>query len=254
MKKFLAILFLGFSVEASAQLQNRFAKDIFISAGDTLPYRLYVAPSQKTTNPPLVLWLHGKGERGHDNVKQLGGALLSIADSVINGSYPAILLVPQCPADDYWSVYDKTKERMEQSTELTATEITLIALLNDVIKEHHADPSRIYIVGMSMGGFGVWDLVTRYPEKFAAAVPICGGGDPSKAGKLKHVPVWAFHGADDKVIRSSFTQEIMSELLNLQPQGMSKLTIYPGVGHNAWDYAVKEPGLLKWMFVQKKEK
>lgn len=219
---------------------------------DTIPYRMLIPESDESNKLPLIIWLHGKGERGRDNKKQLTNGVEIIADSVFNGRYRAIIVAPQCPQDKTWSIYDKTSLVMRQSSEPTEIEIQLMELINNLINEYPVDKHRLYIVGISMGGFGVWDIITRWPDKFAAAVPICGGGDPSKAKILKNLSVWAFHGENDNVIKPSFTKDIMQELIKVQQNKTSKMTIYPNVGHGAWIPAFKENEILSWLFSKRK--
>lgn len=258
MKKIIiAFCCLALVLPLPAQVESWFGTGQMVSKNksgtdDTLRYRILIPEQEKLQKLPVILWLHGKGERGTDNKKQLTNGVDVLADSVIHGRYPAIIIAPQCPPDKYWSVYDKTAATMQQAVDPTEIELQLIALLNEVVKKNNVDASRIYIVGISMGGFGVWDMITRWPEKFAAAVPVCGGGDPSKAGLLKNMPVWAFHGEKDNIIKPSFTKDIMAELQELQPENTSRLTLYPETGHGAWVPAFKEKDLLNWLFSKKR--
>lgn len=258
-KLFFILFLLATGAAAQAQVKDQFSRELFVQQNtttglsDTLPYRLLQPPGDKSQPLPLIIWLHGKGERGKDNEKQLQNGVEIIADSVLhNPKYAAFILAPQCPPDQYWSVYDKTAAHMVQALDPTAVELHLLALINEVMRNYRVDASRVYIMGISMGGFGVWDMITRWPEKFAAAVPICGGGDPTKAPLLKNLPVRSYHGLKDKVINPAFTVEIMNELSSYQAEGTSLITLYPEVGHNAWDYAITDPGLLPWLFARRK--
>ena len=174
---------------------------------------------------PLMLFLHGAGERG-DNlevVKKWGPPRI-----VQNKKdFPFILISPQCPSGRYWNI-DHLKE-----------------LLDQTIKNHNVDTQRIYLTGLSMGGYGSWALAAKHPKTFAAVAPICGGIDPESAEPLVDVPIWAFHGDADKVVPVSQSQAIVDAIKN---KGGTKvtLTIYEGVGHNSWTETYANPKLYEW--------
>ena len=181
---------------------------------------------------PLVLFLHGAGERGSNlaDVTRIGLPKL-IADGK---KYPFAVVAPQCPVGGWWDAF------------------VLHGLVLDVQKQYGFDPDRTYVTGLSMGGFGTWDLITRYPGLFAAAAPICGGGDAFVAGytaRLKHLPVWAFHGEADPVVPVARTREMVATLRSLHNPDL-KETIYPGVGHDSWNKAYAEPELFPWLLAQ----
>lgn len=225
----------------------------FIHEQDTLPY-LFHAPAGNSSKYPLVIWLHGKGERGNDNQSQFQHGVEILLDSMqLNPNYHGYLVIPQCRKNTTWSYYDKNLPRIKMDVDAPTIQYTLMALIHDLLTHEKIDRKRIYLFGISMGGFGVWDMAMRYPDMFAAIVPICGGADPTKAGLLKQIPVWAFHGEKDQVVSSHFTSEIIHELESLQSKQLdSRFSLLKGVGHNAWDYALIEPGLLAWVFSKKK--
>lgn len=225
----------------------------FIQEQDTLPY-LFHAPAGNLSKYPLVIWLHGKGERGNNNWSQFQNGVEILLDSMqINTKYDGYLVIPQCGKNTTWSYYDKNQPRIKMASDAPTIQYTLMALIRDLLTHEKIDRQRIYLIGISMGGFGVWDMAMRYPDIFAAIVPICGGADPTKAGLLKQIPVWAFHGDKDPVVSSHFSSEIMHELESLQNKKLdSRFSLLNGVGHNAWDYAMKEPALLPWLFSKKK--
>jgi len=174
---------------------------------------------------PLVLFLHGAGERGRDLelVKKYGPPKL-----VAQGrDFPFILVSPQCPSEQWWR-----------------TDV-LNALLDEVIARHEVDEDRVYVTGLSMGGFGTWSLAIETPERFAAVAPICGGGFPYLAFRMKKVPVWAFHGADDEVV-PLYESERMVTAVN-EAGGRARLTVYPDVGHDAWTQTYENPALYDWL-------
>ncbi len=204
-----------------------------------LPYLLYLPDSYGDDDLkqwPLILFLHGAGERGDQlqGVRQQGlPARLDASDDL-----PFIVLAPQCPEMDWWANYTHT----------------LIALLDRIIETYQVDETRLYLTGMSMGGFGTWHLATENPQRFAAIAPICGFGHgllgyPQRLERLSHVPVWAFHGDADTVVDVNESQQLVEALR--QFGGSVDLTVYPGVGHDSWTATYNNPGLYEW-FMQHK--
>jgi predicted peptidase len=173
---------------------------------------------------PLLLFLHGAGERGDnlDMVKVHGPPKLVAAGQ----DMPFIVVSPQCPAGRWW-----------EPVELTA-------LLDEVSAKHKVDPDRIYVTGLSMGGFGTWQLASHIPDRLAAIAPICGGGEPLQTRGYSHLPVWAFHGAKDEVVPLS-RSEVMIEAL--KGNGADpKFTVYPEAGHDSWTETYDNPELYEW--------
>lgn len=197
-----------------------------------LPYLLY-APDT-AVNVPLVLFLHGAGERGDNLEKLKAHGLPNVLETRNPFPEPALVVAPQCTADSWWTL------------KLNGLE----SLLNTVQKQYPVDPTRIYLTGLSMGGYGAWHLALKDPARFAALVPVCGGGIPPLAAKLKNLPAWAFHGADDAVVPLSASTKMVEALK--KSKGNVKLTVYPGVGHNSWTKAYSEPELYTWMFAQRR--
>ena len=182
---------------------------------------------------PLVLFLHGAGERGHDleAIKKHGIKELT----EFQARYDFILAAPQCPPDTWWV------DQME----------ALDQLLDDVCSSYRVDQTRIYLTGLSMGGYGTWHYAVRHPERFAAVVPICGGGTwwngyPEMVRTIKNVPVWAFHGADDDIVPLSASQELVDALEEVN--GNVRFTVYPGVTHDSWTQTYQNPDLYVWLF------
>ena len=181
---------------------------------------------------PLVLFLHGSGERGTDleAVKKHGPPKL-----VAEGKqFPFILVSPQCPPEQWWDPF------------------VLKGLLDDVQAKYHVDPDRVYVTGLSMGGFGTWDLARHYPDKFAAIAPICGGGDPQFVQALAHMPAWVFHGEDDPAVPIRRSEEMVDALKKAGDPEV-KFTRYPGVGHDSWVKAYNDPELYEWLLSHKRE-
>ncbi len=181
---------------------------------------------------PLILFLHGMGERGDDLEKVKIHGIPKLADK--NPDFPFVTVSPQCPADSVW----------------TAQLPALEALLDLVLDHYAVDPARVYLTGLSMGGYGSWALGSQSPQRFAAVVPICGGGRteagfPAKVAALKGVPVWAFHGADDAVVPLAESEKLVDHLRSVG--GDVRLTVYPDCGHNSWERTYDNPYLYRWL-------
>jgi len=174
---------------------------------------------------PLVLFLHGAGERGSDLelVKKHGPPKL-IAEGK---SFPFIMVAPQCPTGQWWS------------------EDVLAALLDRVEGQYRVDRSRVYVTGLSMGGFGTWRLAMLNPDRFAALLPICGGGDDTAVCAIKHIPAWVFHGAKDPVVALRESEKMVDALKACG--GNVKLTVYPEAGHDSWTETYNNPEVYTWM-------
>lgn len=227
----------------------QFAARVYTNArGETMPYRLFVpAQYDKTQKYPLVLWLHGGVGRGNDNLKQItGGNALGAgiwARAENQEKFPAFVLAPQCSESQVWA--NRGKDEMADALRLA------LEILEAVRKEFSVDAQRIYVAGQSMGGGGTWDALARRPELFAAAVLLCAPADASTAAKIAHVPVWVFHGDADKTVPVAASRRMVEALR--AAGGQPKYTEYPGVGHTVWEKAFQEPGLVEWVFSQKRK-
>jgi len=224
------------------------------SVGLRMPYRLL---TPKTPNSgasyPLVLFFHGSGERGDDNQKQLRNGVERFVVPVSQTRYPCFVLAPQCPTDlnnrpTMWTGEREQVHLLKLAPEPAAPFGTALELVTAIQRKFPVDVDRIYVTGISMGGFATWEALIRYPEKFAAAIPVCGGGDASHADRIRNIPVWAFHGADDPTVPVRCSRS-MVEMIE-KAGGRPRYTEYPGVGHNSWDRAYAEPELLVWLFSQ----
>jgi len=205
---------------------------------ENLPYRIYIPENAGPARRyPLVLYLHGLGECGSDNRLQTSknSVMQTLLEPENRAAYPCVVLAPQCPEGEWWSGLVQV----------------LMGLLEHAKVAYSIDANRIYITGLSMGGFGAWAMLTQYPDTFAAAVPICGGGDPDDARLFAHVPVWAFHGAQDTTVRPEGSREIVKAMVHAGARGV-RYTEYPDAAHNSWDRAYREPGLFPWMFAQRR--
>ncbi|EKF56450.1 hypothetical protein I215_02968 [Galbibacter marinus] len=224
-----------------------------VRQNDTLNYRILL-PENFSENQtyPLLLFLHGAGERGSDNKAQLthGSTLFTAQENRSN--FPAIVIFPQCPKDDYWSNVDI--DRSKQSIQLefnsqkeATTALTLVMeLLNEQLDQPYVNKDRVYVAGLSMGAMGTFEILSRMPTTFAAAIPICGAGNTALAEKYAQVPLWVFHGAKDNVVAPLYSLEMVEALL--KAGGYPKFTLYEDANHNSWDSAFAEPELLTWLF------
>jgi predicted peptidase len=178
---------------------------------------------------PLILFLHGAGERGNDLEKvKIHGPPKLIAKE--GKELPFVVVSPQCPAEGWWS--DEAQIEM------------LDVLLDHIVHRYRIDQNRIYVTGLSMGGYGAWSLAAKYPHRFAAIAPICGGGDPREAPRISHLPIWAFHGAKDPVVDPEKSREMVGALK--KAGSAVKLTIYPEAGHDSWTETYNNPELYTW--------
>ena len=248
-------LLLIFSISAQAQDMDVYQKKLYQNQGDTLLYRIMYPPDfDENSTYPLLLFLHGAGERGNDNEKQLVHGASFFADPPNRKDYPAVVVFPQCPEGDWWARKEEFEDPdgkriftfYSKGSPNPAMRLVL-GLLDELVKATYIDADRVYLGGLSMGGMGTFDLLSLRPKTFAAAFPICGGGNPKTARKISRVTsFWIFHGAEDKVVDPEYSI-LMAEAIK-KHKGKVKLTIYPGTGHNSWNNAFAEPELLPWVF------
>ena len=197
---------------------------------------------------PLVLFLHGAGERGDDNKAQLKHGVLPILDGAKKLNQPCFLIAPQCPAERWWAPINRENMRLSEADKPNALLEAVLALADDTMKTQPVDTKRFYVTGISMGGYATWDLLGRVPQKIAAAVPICGGGDPALAVKFKDVPIHAFHGEADPVVPVRTTKDMIGALEKAGAK--PKATYYPGVQHDSWTETYANPEVIRWIFEQ----
>jgi predicted peptidase len=219
---------------------------------DGLNVRLFWPKHDGLEKHPLFIFLHGSGQRGNDNEKQLLHIAPFLSSDFVRSKYPAVLLFPQCPTNDCWVPIDIVDCKWLPKSGEAATPIMkkLIKYLESFIENPLIDRSRIYLGGLSMGGFGTWDLLSRKPDWFAAAVPICGGADTTKVQNYSQIPIWTFHGSDDHVVPVELTRLTVESLKRYNAP--IKYTEFPGVDHHSWDPAIEYPELLSWLFDQVK--
>lgn len=216
------------------QQEKTFEKEIGSKA--RLNYLLYLPPGYDAADTakqwPLLMFLHGSGETGTDVGKLRGYGLPRLIEQK-KFDHPCIVVSPQTPVRG-WSPD------------------VVVALLDEVVAAHRVDRDRVYLTGLSMGGFGTWHTAAAHPDRFAAIVPICGGGNPADAPRLKPVPIWAFHGAKDQAVPLRASEAMVDAVK--AAGGEAKLTVYPEVGHNAWDPAYDDAEMYAWLFAQKRRR
>lgn len=231
-----------------AEQTSGFSEQLFTNAqGKTMRYLLFVPERySKQQKYPMVLWLHGGGSRGADlkllNAygNQHGIGYLARPDN--QSRYPSFIVAPQCPQNKFWGDSD--------SEQPTAEMKLVLEILDQLQKDFSIDANRLYAMGISLGGYGTWDIITRRPEMFAAAVPICGGSNPAKASLVTKTAIWAFHGDRDELVN---VNESRSMIAALRKAGLNpRYTEYKDVGHNAWERAFAERDFLQWLFAQKR--
>ncbi len=204
--------------------------------GAQVKYVVYVPKGYSPEKPlPSILFLHGAGEQGDDGKKQASvglGAAIKLAEDQWN----FIVMFPQKPPGR-GGFMDHEK--------------LILDIVEKTNKEYKIDEKRQYITGLSMGGMGTWSLICKYPEKWAAAAPVCGHGNPADAPKIKDLPIWNFHGDKDNAVNIKGSQDMIDAIK--AAGGMPKFTIYPGVGHNSWDKAYREEKLNEWFLTHAKK-
>ncbi|MDP5140071.1 MAG: prolyl oligopeptidase family serine peptidase [Spirosomaceae bacterium] len=242
-----------------SQDKNQFEKETYMSSsGEYLPYRILKPLNFDSTKKyPIVLFLHGAGERGDDNEAQLTHGVSTFLIERYRKGFPCFVIAPQCPAEGYWSSAKFDRETYpidfdyNYSYEITPALDAAIELLNSYLGDDYADTSRVYITGLSMGGMGTFEAVARFPDLFAAAVPVCGGGDPDSYNKeTAQVPFWIFHGDADGVVPVKNSQKMYARLVELGAD--VKYREYPDVNHNSWDKAYSETALIPWVFSKRR--
>ena len=221
------------------------------ASGDSLKYRFLFPDNDTTRRYPLVIFLHGSGERGDDNEAQLKWGVMNFATEQNMKTHPAFVVAPQCPLNSSWAntIRGKNNEIVLQNKPTKPMQV-LMELIADVTKRFRVDTNRIYITGLSMGGHGTFDALQRYPQMFAAAVPVCGSGDISKAASIAHIPLWMFGGANDPSVNPNLLYDMVNALLKAGAH--PGFTEYPGVGHFSWIAAYSDPMMIEWLFNQHK--
>ena len=214
--------------------------------GETLPYRLFVPQNyDRKKKYPLVVYLHGGGGVGDDNLKQIQGGNGYLIDFFTQAEsqtrYPAFVVAPQSNGDGWI-------ERPLVNSNPTRQLKLVVELIDELRRTYSIDQSRMYVAGQSLGGFGTFAIVAEFPQLFAAGVPLCGGADESRVLSIIKTPLWVFHGEKDEAVPVDWSRRIVAAIK--KAGGSVKYTEYPGAGHNIWLKVVKEPELLSWLFAQ----
>lgn len=243
---------------AQAQDLMKYDKGSYIKGKDSINYRiLFPENFDASKKYPMVVFLHGSGERGDDNEKQLShGGKLFLQDK-FRKEFPAIVVFPQCSSDSFWANVEfdtdaagKRVFNFAKRGKPTKSMHALLGMIENLVDKPYVDNSRIYLGGLSMGGMGTFELLRRKRRLFAAAFAICGGDHVANVRKYKRTPLWIFHGEKDDVVPVNLSIDIADQLkiLGVDP----KITLYPEANHNSWDSAFAEPDLLPWLFSHKR--
>ena len=216
----------------------------------TLPYRLLRPEAIEAGKQyPLVVFLHGAGERGSDNLAQLKYFPAWMADAEARKAYPCFVLAPQCRQEKWWANFRRDPSEGDPLKEPPAADLAAVAdVMEQLLADLPIDQDRVYLTGLSMGGFGSWDLAARMPERFAAMIPVCGGGNTQLATRYLGLPIWCFHGGDDAVVRPELSRRMVDAIR--EAGGEVTYTEYEGVGHDSWTPAYQDPATLAWLFEQ----
>lgn len=236
---------------SQSALYRDFQPGVYTDESDeTLHYQiLKPANFDPAKSYPLVLFLHGSGGRGSANIRNLIDAEVPahLASEEVRGQYPAFYLVPQCPGPNTWAM---SKSLKRSSRNRPPVDHLVLGLVEEVMAAYPVDRSRLYVTGLSMGGFGSFGVVYARPEMWAAAVPVCGGWATQEADRFTRVPMWLFHGALDNAVPVDFSRGMYRAIKELG--GNIKYTEYPDVKHDAWVKAYRDPELWNWMFSQRR--
>jgi predicted peptidase len=226
----------------------------------SIRYQLLVPPGYDATKKyPVLIFFHGIGERGTDGASQLKWVAPVFAGADFQAKNPCFVVVPQCPppqpgagnaADNLWVDTDYfTPQNRPRSAEPTKPMTLALKALDQVEAKYSIDKNRVYVAGLSMGGFATWDCITRFPNRFAAAIACCGGGDDTTVtAEVARVPMWAFHSADDPVVHVQRTRMMIDAMK--KAGGDPKYTEFTGLGHASWTKAFSTDGLYDWLFSQ----
>ncbi|NRD22237.1 prolyl oligopeptidase family serine peptidase [Winogradskyella litoriviva] len=258
LKTFLIFCLVLSSTIAYAQ-KDLFKEMVHIKGEDTLKYRIMYPENFSEDNEyPVVLFLHGAGERGDDNTKQLAHGSKLFTNKMNRGAFSAIVIFPQCPQDSYWSNANVDRSsypislEFPKDKEATKPMQLVIDLMQEVTRKDYVNKAKVYVGGLSMGGMGTFEILSRQPDMFAAAFAICGNGNAELAKLYANkVEMWIFHGAKDDVVDPKGSIKMVNAIL--ENGGKPNFTLYADDNHNSWDSAFAEPELLTWLFSKSKK-
>jgi len=263
------------NAQTNKTLVDEFEAGSHTFQGVTLPYRIFTPKNYEPNKSyPIVLCLHGAGERGTDNVKNVIKHDLGVswAKEEVQSKYPCFILVPQCPEKMKWNYVNFGQGSFSIDSLSVGKELlTTIDLLDSLIQKYNINEKRQYVTGLSMGGYGTWDLITRYPNRFAAAVPMSGAGDPTKVKLFKNLPIWFFHNTNDKIVPVTGSRDMLQgmkaqslKVFETQGKSLKEITkkikkstrIYTEASqgnHGPWEIWFNDPNLHNWLFSQTKK-
>lgn len=239
-----------FAQQIDQELAQKFEKLYFEdSRGTNLPYRFLRPDMESLPNKkfPVLLFLHGAGERGSDNEKQLAWIEKVFGTQEFMDNFQCYVIIPQCAENFRWCETDWRLTKHTMPAQISKYLNAANELLDSLIASGKADTARLYITGMSMGGYGTWDLISRYPDKFAAAMPICGGADEQQACKLKNLPIKTFHGNVDKAVPVVRSRNIYNAITKCGGQNI-EYKEFAGKGHFIWNIVYGDKSNLEWLF------
>jgi len=220
--------------------------------GEKINYRIHLPEKllEKSTGDsyPLILFFHGSGSRGWDNLLPVLGSPKDILKIIEKVNVPVIIIVPQCPFKLQWSNIPANADINRMKANPTLPMKLTIELFEEIITEYPVDLDRIYTAGFSMGGYAVWEVLQRFPDKFAAGIPVCGGGDEKLASLIKDIPIWAFHGEDDKIVSPERSRSMVNALI--KSGGDPLYTEYKNTGHNSWTRTFSNEEVILWLLDQ----
>jgi predicted peptidase len=247
----LACLFTAHLLPRDLQAEEFLTRVYTNASGQTMPYRLLTPRSTEPKQAyPLVVFFHGAGERGSDNRSQLVHGTKRFLQDDSREQHPCLVVAPQCPEKQQWVDMPWGTDSGVRPAEPSTAMSLALGIVDALLTAFPIDTNRIYVTGLSMGGYATWDCVTRFPRRFAAGIPVCGGGDETTVNStVARVPIWAFHSADDTVVKVARTRRMVEAFR--AAGGNPKYFEYSGLGHNSWDKAYAEPELLDWLFAQR---
>lgn len=248
----LFLFFISLCIESFSQQgwESLLTKESYSNENYKIQYRLYKAPNVKQ-RIPLVIFLHGAGERGSNNESQLSTGISHFFTDSLLKKYSFALIAPQCPENERWVETDWTKPSHAMTRNPSAIMQCLFHLIDSILTSDQIDTNRIYITGLSMGGFGTWDAIQRRPHFFAAAAPICGGGDEKYAATLTEIPLKIFHGKLDHLVIPARSIN-MYNAIRSSGGTKAELILFSHLGHLCWEKVYSDPSFYSWLFQQRK--
>lgn len=243
------LVLVGVDISHAQESVDGFVARTFTGKAGAMPYRLFIPDKPaRARRLPLIIYLHGAGGAGNDNLKQISGGNAHgtrvWTTPAMQKRHAAYVLAPQIPSGRAWGA--------PNSDEPAPMAQVLLDLLAALRKEFAIDAERIYLMGQSLGGRGTWDLISKRPALFAAAIPVCGDGNPTRIKDARGVAIWAFHGAMDQVVPVAGSRDMVAAL-KTAGSGVVKYTEYPDVEHDAWVRAFAEHELPDWLFAQRRK-